>query len=382
MATGEEVLTKEYMEALSEEQSDTWLKEEIDDFKQKMEADDVSSEEAFLELFFIVNRLHEYIGQDDTNDVSGNYVRRRFQDISKDYRDMMSYGDVAIITMYNILWTLYVRNEMREKAEEAQRTLLYYQLKYAPNNDDYNGLVCYSFYPIGDHYIEDLLKYQISLSAPSTFNDPVDCPVFTWMERLKNLENPILAESSITAYSNVRIRCFAVNSSSHLQDDSNKDLETLISEPCNTLMWAHYADKHKGYCVKYKLSKAFFDVMNNDHSVLFGDKVEYKSDMSALNNRITLKEAFFTKHKSWEYEQEWRLLYFDKDETSDRYHKVPMLDGMITDIYFGVNCKESDKLRIIEALKGRTVKYHRMEVDPEHLYRLKEVPIDPSTYER
>ena len=54
---------------------------------------------------------------------------------------------------------------------------------------------------------------------------------------------------------------------------------------------------------------------------------------------------------------------------------------MITDIYFGVHCKESDKLRIIEALRGKKVQYHQMEVDPEHLYRLKEVPIDPSTYE-
>lgn len=97
---------------------------------------------------------------------------------------------------------------------------------------------------------------------------------------------------------------------------------------------------------------------------------------------ITIQDAFFTKHESWSYEHEMRLIYFDKDETSDSYHKEPMLDGMITDVYFGVRCEDSDKRRIIEALKGRTVKYHQMEVDPEHLYRLEEVPIDPSTYER
>ena len=103
--------------------------------------------------------------------------------------------------------------------------------------------------------------------------------------------------------------------------------------------------------------------------------------MSVLKEQITIVEAMFTKHESWYYEHEMRLIYYDKDNTPDPYQKVPMPDGMITDIYFGVNCKESDKLRIIEALKGRTVKYHQMEVDPEHLYRLKEVPIDPSTYE-
>ena len=76
-----------------------------------------------------------------------------------------------------------------------------------------------------------------------------------------------------------------------------------------------------------------------------------------------------------------RLIYYDRKSTPADYVKFPLLKDMITDIYFGVHCKESDKLRIIEALRGKKVQYHQMEVDPEHLYRLKEVPIDPSTYE-
>ena len=286
--------------------------------------------------------------------------------------------------MYHLLGLLYADNKERiTQAKKAFKEYVYYELLRSGQGGSSDGFEFYSFYPPcpmkdcpeKDHHIEDLRNYKISLSNPTTFNDPVDGPLFEWLEQQKK-EHPLAAGLIRETYSNIRIRCFVRNTPL----PSSKDLEPKTSSPIleyqNPLMWAHYASKHQGYCVKYVFPESFFNTKDEDRPVLFLAPVEYVSDMDVLRD-ITIQDAFFTKHESWSYEHEMRLIYFDKDETSDSYHKEPMLDDMITDIYFGVHCKESDKLRIIEALRGKKVQYHQMEVDPEHLYRLKAVPLDP-----
>lgn len=307
----------------------------------------------------------------------------------EDFKQQTKYFFEIKRNMYHHLGLLYADNEEGiTQAKKAFKESVYYELLNSAQAGSSDGFEFYSFYspcpmkdyPEKDHHIEDLRNYEISLSNPTTFNDPVDCPLFEWLEQQKK-EHPLAAGLIRETYSNIRIRCFVRNTSL----PSLKDLEPKTSSPIleyqNPLMWAHYASKHEGYCVEYKIPAEFFNAKGDKRPVLFLGEVKYRADMSVLKEQITIVEAMFTKHESWYYEHEMRLIYYDKDNTPDPYQKVPMPDGMITDIYFGVNCKESDKLRIIEALKGRTVKYHQMEIDPKDLYRLKEVPIDPSTYE-
>ena len=186
----------------------------------------------------------------------------------------------------------------------------------------------------------------------------------------------MIVELMKSIYSDIRIRCFVRNT-------PFPSLQELYPEPLpieeygNMLMWSHYADSHRGYCVKYRLPQEFFNTANENGLVLFLAPVSYESAiMDVLKSNLSVQEGLFSKHKCWEYEHEMRLIYFDKDKTPDSYHKESMLDGMITDVYFGVRCEDCYKRRIIEALKGRTVKYHQMEIDPKDLYRLKAVPLD------
>jgi hypothetical protein len=132
--------------------------------------------------------------------------------------------------------------------------------------------------------------------------------------------------------------------------------------------------------VKYRLTESFFNYKDRNSPVLFLGEVSYglvDMDVSKDKESMSMKEALFTKHNDWEYEHEKRLVYYDKDNTPDTYQKVSMPEDMITDIYFGVRCEDSDKQRIIEALEGRTVKYHQMKIDPKNLFCLKAVPLDP-----
>ncbi len=264
-----------------------------------------------------------------------------------------------------------------KKASDAFRNHVYYGLLFAARA--YYGFTYYSFYPVKEYHIEDLKHYQLALSDPLTFNDPIDCPIFVWMKYQEQAKREKMVALANHVYSDIRIRCLVSDFSLSELTQSSESSSQISAYMDRMSMWSHYADLHRGYCVRYKFSEAFFNRMERDGKALILGKVNYVSDMNVLKDNITVQKVLFTKHKSWEYEQEWRLLYFDKKKTPDPHQKVPMPKGIITDIYFGVYCKESDKLRIIEALKGRKVQYHqmKMDVDPEHLYRLKAVPLDP-----
>ena len=76
-----------------------------------------------------------------------------------------------------------------------------------------------------------LQNHKMSLSSPSTFNDPFDChmafpgtPRQDLFTRSRNIVDTIW-----------RVGC-------------------LTESPCNRLMWSHYANNHRGLCIEYDFS--------------------------------------------------------------------------------------------------------------------------------
>lgn len=289
--------------------------------------------------------------------------------------------DENLEKIYKMLFHYYTDEKMNSKADEIYREEIHYILfclSYRSRyRSRYNSLDLYSFYSIGDHHIEDLRKNQISLSDPLKFNDPVDCPFYEWLKQREKVKPPERVKSIRGAYSDIRIRSFTSDTPLPSMKDMDPQPYSSIPAYSNPLMWAHYANSHRGYCVKYRLTESFFNYKDRNSPVLFLGEVSYglvDMDVSKDKESMSMKEALFTKHNDWEYEHEKRLVYYDKDNTPDTYQKVSMPEDMITDIYFGVRCEDSDKQRIIEALEGRTVKYHQMKIDPKNLFCLKAVP--------
>lgn len=97
----------------------------------------------------------------------------------------------------------------------------------------------------------------------------------------------------------------------------------------NSLMWAHYANKHTGFCVGYKKE----DIQNISTEF---QKVTY----SAQPPNIKTKSLLFTKSKEWEYENEWRATY--KLTESDITHLNSSAD----------NHDDKTKLRVPHIIPG------------------------------
>lgn len=286
---------------------------------------------------------------------------------------MEHHIDENFVRMFGELLLYSVNSKQIKEALELTCDYAHYGFS---KERSYDSIELYSFYPVKEYHIKDLRDYKISLSDPREFNDPADCPFFQWAEYLQFAEttrNPTMLEMLSIAYSNIRIRCFT-------RDRHNLNSSDLIPGFCNTLMWSHYADSHKGYCVKYRFPNGFF-YKEKEGSVLLVHDVIYRSKMSILKESLTIEDGFFTKHESWGYEDEVRMLYYNL-ENPPKFNKIQMWKGTITDVYFGVNCREEDMKKIIDALKNEKVQYHNMNFDPQNLYLLKNEPWTPEQLEK
>ena len=82
-----------------------------------------------------------------------------------------------------------------------------------------------------------------------------------------------------------------------------------VSEKCDDLlMWAHYADSHRGVCLEFD---GFGELMAP------AQQVDYVPTRQTINRYADdpdamVTKALFTKSDHWTYEAEWRLLRTDK----------------------------------------------------------------------
>ena len=120
----------------------------------------------------------------------------------------------------------------------------------------------------------------------------------------------------------------------------------LTSKRDNLLMWAHYANSHKGFCLEFttKPSGSFF---SNASPVTYSK--EYPTVKAFISNKgIWGKECFLTKSIEWAYEEEWRL-------TSKETGHLEFPPELLTGIIFGCKINTDHIGMINEWIDNRTI---------------------------
>ena len=170
------------------------------------------------------------------------------------------------------------------------------------------------------HTQDIFLRKRLYLPVYSTLNDPAE-GFFRNPGKLEYKDggwyaahNPLQRLSE-----NVRVLCF--------------------TEDClNPLMWAHYADSHRGICIGFRTA-AFQRVR----------PIQYPSRVPDLDPALPPDEkrtkAFFTKRAAWAYEREWRVV--ETEETDF----LPLKDGDITQVIFGERTSRADREWVFEWLR-------------------------------
>jgi hypothetical protein len=142
----------------------------------------------------------------------------------------------------------------------------------------------------------------------------------------------------------------------------------LCLSACNDsiLMWSHYADKHRGFCIGFKNNLGF----SNDRLNKVVYSLSRKNDLFYQGvSRLCLSEAekqkkllddfVFTKFDGWSYEQEWRI-------TGHKSAFVTYPEDSIDRIIFGVSASMETKNKIRELLKNKNVKFFQAKKNRRH----------------
>lgn len=210
---------------------------------------------------------------------------------------------------------------------------------------------------------------NISVWVPDSydFNDPFDCNIPIAYDLLLN--NEILAETFIR-------RLIGNNTSriegtvedevkSRLADmkyknpdfiekykneilHSNKKVSGILSvTPINDniLMWSHYANSHKGFCVGFN-SIELFNYLGGGGEVNYEQHFPIISPVDERDKQYLLQNM--TKSIHWAYEIEYRLTTFKQTNI-----EIEIPPNAISEIIFGANMKNEHKVQIREILKSK-----------------------------
>lgn len=197
----------------------------------------------------------------------------------------------------------------------------------------------YKYYKLNEYSKLALENGEVWTSSPREFNDPFDC-----LMTLKFSENEINNIFKEWA-ANKSICCFSRNFR-------------------NILMWSHYADSHRGFCIG-------IDNYDIENSEIFSNVIYSKSFLEFDNEKIFLKhdieqgvnrnwEKILT-HKAldWAYEEEVRLI-LELGENYTKGRTFHIGQASITQVFFGLCMSEGDKEILKNIMKGRSCTFYQM----------------------
>ncbi|MFY0629662.1 MAG: DUF2971 domain-containing protein [Flavobacteriaceae bacterium] len=145
------------------------------------------------------------------------------------------------------------------------------------------------------------------------------------------------------------------------------------------LLWAHYADSHKGFCIEYDLellANSYKSFETFSFPVIYNKKPpEYSiRDINNTKTEQVVQKLAGYKSKRWNYEQEHRIV-------TGFYGEHPYNPNCLKSIYFGLNMKESEKDLMMERLKGRNIQFLQI-IQKNNSYEFDATKLNDLTKER
>lgn len=175
-----------------------------------------------------------------------------------------------------------------------------------------------------------------------------------------------------------------LNSALIAQDAWNKNRDELYSykskmsiacfceEKDNILLWAHYANCNKGFCIEYSALDLLQKFQCFLLPVVYQDSFPVLpniNEIEALSSYRVAFERVSTKSKIWSYEKEWRVIR-KLEITDNHYVDFPKP----TAIYLGTNASKILENRLLELCVAKKISLYKMKPD-EYSYSLNSEPI-------
>jgi hypothetical protein len=185
----------------------------------------------------------------------------------------------------------------------------------------------YKYAPFSSQSLKNLKDQVLYFNSPAGFNDPYDCALPATItelsdEEVEKVRHFHLAKSDLPPMPRKDLECLStpdlkvrllelakgvLNKCANKFADE-KGFSCFTEKKDNLLMWSHYADRQRGFCLEFSTKAEPFTKIR---------PVEYKDSMPQLRSVDILcgidnddfLNLFFTKSSEWAYERGWRCIH-------------------------------------------------------------------------
>lgn len=247
--------------------------------------------------------------------------------------------------------------------------------------DQFRPAKIYRYMRFDDFWERNVFEGQVYLSEANNLNDPFDCLVyidhklyteFVFQKACKMFPktNRTVLRRTVKESINEKVDNYLYN--------MRKEIRVACFTENNTspLMWAHYADSHKGFCLEYDLTKLPEGYRYGILPVVYSDERYDATESVIAHNKNLVENPFYFKSSHWEYEKEWRMVIPESIITDKEFY-ADFHDG-IAGIYLGLKSFEyhREKIdKIIERYSLKGIPVHKIAIEPSS-YCLKASPIN------
>lgn len=232
----------------------------------------------------------------------------------------------------------------------------------------------YKYYTFNDYFKDILFKNEIYFSTPINFNDPFDRGIdLNFKIKNKNKLKKYLVNLVLQSKESLQGNELETNAEEFIDnnyelfdpniDENEKNYRLnyisfvkrsgvccFSEKKKNILMWSHYANKHRGFCVEFnfqKLNDALVSYNRKKNKYVYLQKVIYRKTYPQLSaiNEDHMVDSLFIKSSDWKYESEWRAVYSEGNG-----EKLRLPKDVISAIYLGLELQDKEYTIIKDAM--------------------------------
>jgi len=242
----------------------------------------------------------------------------------------------------------------------------------------------YKYHVCSIEALQNLSQNKLWFSKPGRFNDPFDCAIpfnidgseKEYLELYNNLVNRLTEPGRLDKIKEVESRYLTdgkpnlafKHHTNEVQLKGNLELikskfsqmgVACFSEKLDDiLMWSHYANGHRGFCLEFDTYCEPFQNIDNIQiqKVIYSDSYPLLSPAAVTETKYMPIEPLITKSTDWKDEKEWRLLMSPEGDPSFKYELKTL-----TAIYFGCSMPDEQIELICTILSKPTPNLYKMQ---------------------
>jgi len=221
-----------------------------------------------------------------------------------------------------------------------------------------------------DHHKRILTEFELYFPSVDQFNDPFDGSIPIRYRKGDLTPSNVFQKLYKTAKENfpdltemeIHEKCFESQNIGYIIDENHmekvykeyqiKKIKKIgifsLTNSCNNhLMWSHYSNSHKGFCIGFKIPE-LKNLIGKDWGI-FSLYYEKELPYIELNEdyMVFTKKLLCTKSDVWEYELEYRIIRYDFTRKI-----LKITPEAVSEVIFGVMMEYDTKMEILELIKS------------------------------